>query len=306
MAQLAFLGAGNMGRPMIANMLRAGHEVAVYNRTRGKVRELEAAGARYCATAREAVVGASAILAMVIDDQASRACWTGPDGALAGVSAGDVLAIECSSLSRDWVLELAGLMPGGMRFVDCPVAGRPDAAAAAKLKVFAGGAVDDVARARAVVSAFAEEVIHFGGLGSGVAFKLIYNLLGASQIAALAEALYACESIGIDLQAAAQVFASGGTASAHVVRHAKWMASGNHPDPAQFTGDGRLKDLDYALALLAANGLRSASGDGAHGVFNLMRSLGMGDLNDSQVFEALRRHASGKRGMRDSDTNAMR
>jgi 3-hydroxyisobutyrate dehydrogenase-like beta-hydroxyacid dehydrogenase len=104
MAKIGFLGAGAMGGAMIRNLLGAGHEVWVYNRTRDKARALEQHGATLAATPRDAAAGADAIYSMVTDDTASRALWTGADGALAADFRPGALAIEGSSVSRDWVL----------------------------------------------------------------------------------------------------------------------------------------------------------------------------------------------------------
>ena len=189
MARIGFLGAGVMGGAMIRNLLGGGHEVCVYNRTLEKARALEADGATLAATPREAAAGADAIYSMVTNDDASRACWTGADGALAGDFKPGALAIEGSSVSRDWVLELAGLAAAkGLRFLDCPVAGRPDVAKAGTLWVYAGGAADDVEAARPILEPLSRSITHFGPTGSGIAFKLIYNVMGTIQVAALGEA----------------------------------------------------------------------------------------------------------------------
>ena len=118
MTQIAFLGAGIMGTAMIRNFLKGGHSVTAYNRTMEKARALEQEGAKVAETPAEAVAGADIIMSMVIDDNASRACWGGPDGALEGKLRQNALAIESSSVSRDWVLELGGLTEvKGLKFM---------------------------------------------------------------------------------------------------------------------------------------------------------------------------------------------
>ncbi|MEE2760736.1 MAG: NAD(P)-dependent oxidoreductase, partial [Pseudomonadota bacterium] len=154
MTQIAFLGAGIMGSAMIRNFLKSGHSVTTYNRTMEKARALEPDGAKVAETPAEAVAGAEMIMSMVIDDNASRACWGGPDGALEGKLRQNALAIESSSVSRDWVLELGGLAEAkGLKFMDCPVAGRPDVAEAGELALFAGGRAEDVDVARPTLDA---------------------------------------------------------------------------------------------------------------------------------------------------------
>lgn len=109
MAPVAMVGLGAMGRGMAGRLLGAGHDLVVHNRTPEKAAELVAAGARWAGSPAEAARGAEVILVMVADDDASRAVWTGPAGVLATEPTSGALAVECSTLSRDWVLELAEL-----------------------------------------------------------------------------------------------------------------------------------------------------------------------------------------------------
>ena len=205
MAGIAFLGAGMMGQPMIRNFLAAGHEVTVYNRTQEKARPLEAFGARIATTPKEAASGVDVIMSSLINDEASKATWTGNDGALEGDLKEGACAIESSTVSLEWVSELNGLAKTkGLAFLDCPVAGRPDVAEAGQLKIFAGGKAEDVESLRPVLSAISKSVMHLGDVGSGITFKLIYNVMGAIQVAACAEGMFACEAAGIELATAAE------------------------------------------------------------------------------------------------------
>jgi len=292
MAKIAYLGTGNMGQGMIPRLLKAGHSVTAYNRTRAKAQSVIDAGAAYAATPREAVQGAEIIFSSVIDDTASRAVWTGPDGAFSGGIAAGTLMVECSTLSHDWVMELAGLAKQkNLRFMDCPVAGRPDAAAAGTLVVFAGGAAADLEEIRPMLQPLSKQIYHFGPAGAGLAFKLIYNLMGATHVAALAEGFLACEAAGINLKAAANAFAGGATGSPHVVRHAPFMAEGKHEDPPQFTGRGRLKDSTYGVQLAEKLGRQAVIGKATASVFKQMVDIGMAERNDSELIDALRKAA---------------
>ncbi len=289
MAKIGFLGAGAMGQAMIRNLLGAGHVVCVYNRTLENARPLEADGATLAATAREAATGTDAIFSMVTDDAASCAVWTGADGALAADLGPGALAIECSSVSRDWVLELSALATAKeLRFLDCPVAGRPDVAEAGALSVFAGGAPGDVDAARPVLEPISKSVTHFGATGSGIAFKLIYNVMGTVQVAALGEAMFACEAAGIDLGAAAEAFSTANTASPHVIRHSRYMAHDQAEAPVQFSAFGRIKDLSYGIEMIEKIGAQSVIGRATRNVFEQMVERGMGDLNDSELIDTLR------------------
>jgi 3-hydroxyisobutyrate dehydrogenase len=290
MAKIGFLGAGNMGAAMIPNLLKGGHDVTVYNRTLEKARPLEKLGARLAATPKAAVEGADAIISIVIDDKASRAVWTGKDGALEGAPKPGALAIESSTVSNAWIMELAKLAEAkGLHFMDIAVAGRPDAAVKAQLNAFAGGSVEDFERAKPIFSSMCKSITRFGGVGKGNAFKLIYNTMGVIQVVAAVEGMYAAEAAGIELDAAAEAFSVGNTNSGHVIRHTAYVASGKHENPVHFSGRNRLKDVSYGVEFIEKIGAQSELGHAAASVLNRMIDLGMGDKNDSELIDALRK-----------------
>jgi 3-hydroxyisobutyrate dehydrogenase len=296
MAQIAYIGVGNMGRAMILRLLKAGHTVSAYNRTPEKAKVVVDAGARLAKTPAEAVAGADVVFSSVTSDDASRQVWTGPQGILAGSLRPNTLVAECSTLSHDWVMELSGLVKAkGLRYVDCPVAGRPDAAEAGELRVYIGGSKEDLEELRPYIQPFSKKIFHFGPVGAGTAYKLIYNLLGVIQVASVAEAMVQCEAAGIDLHTAAEAFALGYTGSKHVSHHSAVMAEGKRGQEVGFSGKGRLKDSLYGVQFAKKLGRQSLVGDAASQVFNQMVEIGMGDANDSEVIEALREIAQQKR-----------
>src|SRR5262249_36571747 len=123
-----------MGAAMASRLLATGHSVTVYNRTSAKADPLVQSGARVAASAREACDGAEAVISMTADDEASRAVWLGSQGILGADLGRGTFAIECSTLSRDWVLELsAAATKRGLRYLDAPVTGLPEVAAAGGL-----------------------------------------------------------------------------------------------------------------------------------------------------------------------------
>jgi len=288
-SRIAFIGLGKMGRGIAANLIAAGHQLTVFNRSAGKAAALEQKGAVVAATPAEAVRDAEIVMTIVTDDRASEAVWLAPDGVLSGQPAAGALAIESSTVSRRWLLTLAERTKArGLRFLDCPVAGRPDAAAAGQLSVFVGGADPDVAAAKPVLACIGKSITHFGPIGSAISFKLIYNMLGAVQIAAVAEAMAACVAADIDLNAAAEVFASGGTGSPHVRRHAHAMATGVYDRPVHFTPVGRVKDLQYGIELAGDLAREAVLAAAARLLYQRMIDGGQADLNDSELFEFLK------------------
>ncbi len=295
MAKIAFLGTGSMGAAMIKNYLKGGHEVTAYNRTIAKAEPLRALGAKVAVTPIEAVEGAEVVISCLTNDNASRDSWNGENGALKGNFKPGAYAIEASTASLEWIRELDGLVQAkGMHFIDCPVAGRPDLANAGKLKVFAGGSVEDVDAMRPVLDAISAAVIHFGPVGSGITFKLIYNVMGALQVAATAEGLIACEAAGIDLRVAADAFSNGATGSPHVKLHSRNMAEGIINDPIMFTGKNRIKDTSYGIEVIDSLGAQSVLGRGTKQVWEQMVEQGMELRNDSELIDALRAAAKAR------------
>ena len=289
MEKIAFLGLGNMGCGMAACLLKAGFEMTVYNRTAGRCDELVKQGAKTANTPREAVRGAKVVFSMVADNEASRAMWLGDDGALAGAEPGAML-IECSTLSKDWVEQLSDLArQRGVSYIDAPVTGLPDDAAAGRLGLFVGADKNDLDNARKYLMPVAGQIIHFGDVGAGTAFKLIINLMGAVQIAAAAEGLVMAEAAGLDMDQVVGAIGDGQAASPQVVRNTQRMVAGRHDSDIIFTGNLRLKDALYGVRLAGGLGVSSDFGVLAADCFQALEYAGEGDLNECKVIDVMRR-----------------
>ena len=296
MARIAFIGLGRMGSGMCGRLVAAGHDVAVSNRTPDKAAPLVTRGARWAASPREAADDADAAFVMVSDDDASRSVWLGPDGVLAGGPRPDALAVECSTLSYDWVRELAAeARSRGLRYVDAPVTGLPEAAATGRLTILLGADPEDLAAAEPLLAPLSEQRLHFGGVGAGTAYKLIVNLIGAIQIASVAEGMALAERAGLDLDQVATAIASGQAASPQVVRNSRRIADENHADVV-FSGHLRRKDVAYALALAEELGLEVPFGRAASDGLDRLVASGLGDTNESSIIEVARSRTRGPTG----------
>jgi 3-hydroxyisobutyrate dehydrogenase len=248
MAHVAFIGLGRMGHGMAGRYVDAGFTLTVWNRSRAKAEDLIARGARWAASPADAAVGADAIVTMVADDKASRAVWLGKEGAAATAKAG-TLAIECSTVSYGHALDLARELRGrGLVYIDSPVTGLPDAAAAGKLTMLVGAEPADLDAARPYLAPLSTAIRHFGAVGTGTVYKLINNLMGAIQIAGLAEGLAIAEQAGLDMKLVLETLETGVAASPQVVRHSKRMVARDFGG-ASFAAALRYKDAVYAVAL---------------------------------------------------------
>ena len=256
MTRVAFIGLGRMGHGMAGRYLDAGFTLSVWNRSRAKAEDLIARGARWATSPEDAAIDADAVVTMVADDQASRAVWLSKEGAAATMKAG-TLAIECSTVSYQHALDLAHKLRGrGLIYIDSPVTGLPDAAAAGKLTLLVGADAADLEKARPYLAPLSTTIRHFGAVGSGTVYKLINNLMGAIQIAGIAEGLAIAEQAGLDMKLVLEAVETGVAASPQVIRHSKRMVARNFSG-ATFTAELRHKDAAYAVAL--AENLLSAS-----------------------------------------------
>jgi 3-hydroxyisobutyrate dehydrogenase-like beta-hydroxyacid dehydrogenase len=246
MARVGFLGLGIMGGPMAASLRRAGYELTVFNRTRDRAETFaNEHGAAVAATPAEAAAGAEAVLTMVVDGAQVRALLLGGDGVAAGAAPG-TLCIDMSTIAPGEAREIgSALAEQGLRFVDAPVTGSSPRARDATLTIMAGGASDDVARARPLLEAMGSLVLHVGELGQGQMLKLINNAVAASHAAVLAQALVAARATGVDLDALVQVMRAGSGGSAMLDLKAGPMLE--HDWSTLFKTEHMLKDLRLCL-----------------------------------------------------------
>lgn len=291
--RVAFLGLGKMGAGMAGRLIAAGHAVSVYNRTAERTAPFAKLGARVATSPSSAAQKADIIIGMTADDESSRAMWLGEQGALAAENVPHALAIECSTLSHDWVLELADrVRQRQFRYVDAPVTGLPDAAATGTLTLLVGAEAADLDAARPVFASLATRVLHFGGVGQGTAYKLMINLLGAVQIASAAEATVLAERACLDLKLVADAVASGQAASPQVVRNVRRFVAGDHGTNVNFTPALRLKDIEYALRLAKKLGVDCPFGNVAAELYRRLCAQGGGGDNESRIIDALRQGRS--------------
>lgn len=286
MASIAFIGLGKMGVGMVSRLLDAGHQVSVYNRTAAKADSVVSRGARLAGSPKEGCTGADAVFSMVSDDEASRAIWLGADGILASELAANALAIECSTLSHGWVVELAARAEGcELRYIDSPVTGLPADAAAGALTMLVGAREEDLERARPLLAAVSNRIIRFGSVGAGTAYKLIINMIGAVQIASAAEGMALAQRAGLDLATVADAIATGQAASPQVVRNVRRIVAGDHDRNVVFTAALRLKDVEYALRMAGELRVGAPFGELAGSGLRELCAGGRAQINESGIFD---------------------
>jgi 3-hydroxyisobutyrate dehydrogenase-like beta-hydroxyacid dehydrogenase len=196
--KIGFLGLGNMGLPIASNLMRARHDVVLWNRSAQKARSLIDAGAMQAASPRDAASGAEVVFSMLADDSALETVLSGENGLLAGLKP-NALHISLSTISVATAESVTGRhSERGQRFVAAPVFGRPDAAAAAKLFVAAAGAAADVDYAKPLLAAFSQRMFYVAETPAAACLvKLCGNFMILSAIEALGEAMTLAEKGGV-------------------------------------------------------------------------------------------------------------
>jgi 3-hydroxyisobutyrate dehydrogenase-like beta-hydroxyacid dehydrogenase len=251
--KLGFIGLGRMGAAMASNLLKAGHDVAVFNRSPGKAAALVALGAREAANLADACRG-DAVITMLADDEAASETAFGPGGVIAHLPQGAIhVSMSTISVELSKRLSLAHAK-AGQRYVAAPVFGRPDMAAAAKLFIVAAGDPATLDVCQPLFQAIGQKTFPIGTEPSAANLvKLSGNFLMASAIEALGEAVALVAKAGIDPHAYIEVLTSSVFNVPAYKTYGSLIAQGKF-EPAAFAAPLGYKDIRLALA--AAESLR--------------------------------------------------
>ncbi len=293
MSRIAVLGTGLMGAPMAANLLKAGHRVAVWNRTRAKTEPLVEAGATAAATPADAVVGADAVVTMLESGPVVTSVLFESGAADALVSG--ALVIDMSSIPPSTARDHAArLEAGGARHLDAPVSGGTVGAEAATLAIMTGGHRDDFDRAADVFAALGRAT-HVGPHGAGQIAKLANQIIVGVTIGAVAEALLLAAAGGAN-PAAVREAMSGGFADSRILElHGQRMID------RKFLPGGRsaihLKDMETILAAAQDVSVTLPFSETARQLFSSLVASGGGDYDHSALLiELERRNAPARVG----------
>lgn len=290
--RVAFVGIGRMGLPMAGNVLRAGHELTVFNRTLERCDPLRDDGATVASSAAEAVRDAEVLVTMLADPAAVEAQILADERVLADAPEG-LIWLEMSTIGPNAAREFAArAADAGVEMLDAPVSGSVAVAEAATLAAMVGGSEDALERARPVLEAMTKAHFHLGPSGAGAAMKLAVNVMIASQTVAISEALVLAEAAGIERGAAYEVIAAGALASPFVdYKRAAFL----DPDgtPAGFALDLMRKDLRLALEQGDAAGLPLLGATASAEAVTVAAGLEGGDEDLVRMADALRRIGGG-------------
>lgn len=246
--KISFIGLGSMGSPMARNLIKAGHSLTVYNRTRSRAAEFQSLGGKIAATPGEAASNAEVLITMLADDHAVEEVILAPGDALNALPSGKI-HISMSTISVDMSLRLAvAHREKGQHYIAAPVFGRPDAAAAAKLFIVAAGSTQQIDRCRSVFEVMGQKTFLAGEEAPAAnLIKLTGNFLISTAIEGLAEACTLIRKSGIDPTVFQEIITES-LFPAPVYRNYGSMIASDRFEPAGFKLPLGLKDSRLLLA----------------------------------------------------------
>jgi 3-hydroxyisobutyrate dehydrogenase-like beta-hydroxyacid dehydrogenase len=291
--RVAFLGLGIMGWPQAANVARAGFDLTVWNRTRTRAEQFCAQHSAHMATtAAEAAAGADVTITMVPDVPEVEEVIFGTRGAAEGLRAGS-LAIDMSTIAPDASVAIGQrLREHRVGFLDAPVSGSRPKAEDGTLTIMVGGEAGDFERAKPVLEAMGQLVVHVGPQGHGSLVKLINNTLAAINAAALAEALLLARRAGVDTDAVREVVAASSGGSTMLALKAGPML--DHDYEPLFKLEHMLKDVRHYLTTARGSGISTRLSAAAEELYTQADRKGLGGDDFAAVMSAVEDASSGQ------------
>lgn len=286
MANVSFIGLGVMGYPMAAHLLKAGHQVTVYNRTAAKAAQWVAEhGGKAAATPREAAQDADFIMTCVGNDQDVRSVYYGDDGIFAGAKSGATL-IDHTTASADLARELAEYATAHqLNFIDAPVSGGQAGAENGVLTIMCGGDANHFAPAQKVMTAYGKAVTLMGPAGSGQLCKMVNQICIAGVLAGLSEGVRFAQNAGLDVEQVRDVIKLGAAGSWQMENRAATMAA-NQFDFG-FAIDWMRKDLAICFDEAARNQSQLPITRQVDHAYAALQDAGYGRCDTSVLIRAL-------------------
>ena len=285
---VAFLGLGVMGAPMAGHLARAGHRVAVYNRTGTKAKQwVEEYGGRAANTPREAAAGAKIVFSCVGNDADLRSVMLGPNGAFAGMAA-DAIVVDNTTASAEVARVLYAEAKGkGLHFIDAPVSGGQAGAVNGALTVMCGGDEEAFTRVQPVAMAFAKAVTRIGPSGADQLAKMVNQICIAGLVQGLSEGISFGQAAGIDMKLVLQVIGKGAAQSWQMDNRGSTMIDGKFE--FGFAVDWMRKDLGLCLEESRRNGATLPVAALVDQFYADLQFMGGGRWDTSSLIRRLRR-----------------
>ena len=284
-AAIGFIGLGIMGHGMAANLLRAGFPLTIWNRTRSRMDELMAAGARAGESPADVARHNEIIITCVSDTPDVRVVILGDAGVIHGARAGSLI-IDMSTISPQATREIAAaLAEADLHMLDAPISGGSEGAVNGTLSIMVGGEAAQVERARPAFEVMGKTVTHVGEIGAGQTVKIVNQILVVGNMLAASEAMLMAQAGGLDLRKALQAVEAGAAGS--------WMLSNRAPQVFArdfrpgFTIDLQQKDLRLALEAAEQLGVPLLATSLIHQLYKTLQLQGLGGEGNHALVKAL-------------------
>ncbi len=282
---VGFIGLGIMGAGMAGNLVQAGHDVVVWNRTESKTTALVDQGATVAATPADVARQCEIVMICVSDTPDVEAVVLGDHGVLTGLSPGS-LVIDHSTVSPSATIALSeSVRSVGASWMDAPVSGGSEGAVNGTLSIMIGGEARDVERARQYLEAFGTSITHVGPVGAGQQVKIVNQILVVGNQLAASEALLFASMAGLDLDATLAAVKGGAAGS--------WMLANRGPQMIErdwrpgFTIDLQQKDLRLALEAGAELGAPLIGTAYISQLYSILQADGLGSEGNHALVKAL-------------------
>ncbi len=282
---IAFIGLGTMGQPMALNLVKAGFDLTVFNRTRTKAEPLEQAGAKVASTPAEAARHAEVVMIIVSDTAAVEEVVTGKAGVLETLRS-DANVIDSSTISPTVSRKLACQTAGkGARWLDAPVTGSKHGAAKGELTFMIGGEPEALDRVMPVLKVLGRKHIYCGQHGAGLAAKLAQNVMQATMVEVFSEAFVMAAKAGVSPSALLEVIQSSMARSGLVDFKAPFVFKGDFTP--YFSLKLMHKDLELAMENAYAQNVPMPAAAAVKEVYGAAKAQGKGDLDYASVITFL-------------------
>src|SRR6266850_208532 len=286
--KIGFIGLGNMGSRMAANLQKHGHSLVVFNRTREKAERLLSEGAKWAESPAALALQAEVIFTMLAPPDAVEEAALGEDGFLRYPQPGQMW-IDCSTVNPSFSRKMAAAANARrVGFLGAPVTGSKGQAELAKLTFWVGGETNDLETCRPLLECMGNRIIHCGGPGTGAALKMVMNQLLGTTMAAFSEGLVLGESLGLSREVLFEALLGSPAAAPFLALKRERIEKGNY-EPADFPLRWLQKDLHLVAVSAFEAGAAMPLTNAAKELYRLAIRDGRGGQDFSAIYDYLAR-----------------
>jgi len=290
--RIGFIGLGLMGAGMSRNLLKAGYQVTVWNRTESKMKPLVEAGAKPAKSPREVAKSSDVVITMVTDSSDVEEVLLGTSGAVHGSKKGDIF-IDMSTISPIATKDVASkLKEKGVKMLDAPVSGGVIGATNGTLSIMVGGDPNVFEECKPILQTMGKTITYIGGIGDGQVCKAVNQILVGTTMLGVAEALVFAAKAGVDLEKVHAAVSGGAAGSWQLTNNGERLLKGDH-EPG-FKIKDYLKDLGIIMETASANKMPLPATGLVHQLFIHCDAMGMRDKGTQAVAVAIEKLANKK------------